>query len=96
MRVIMFQQDGYCFSPDIDGGNDMAAKQITKDMLVTDVLKVDDDIASILIQNGMGCIFCPASQMESVEAACFVHGIDPQDIVDQVNEYLQDKYEAEA
>ncbi len=73
----------------------MAAKQINKDMLITDVLKVDQDIAVILIQNGMGCIFCPASQMESVEQACFVHGINSDDIIEQVNEYLQDKYEAE-
>lgn len=74
----------------------MAAKQINKDMLISDVLQMDEDIANILIQDGMGCIFCPASQMESVEAACYVHGIDPSEIVDQVNEYLQDKYEAEA
>lgn len=73
----------------------MGAKKIAKNMLISEVLEVDDDIASILIQNGMGCIFCPASQMESVEEACFVHGIDPDDIIEQVNEYLQDKYEAE-
>ena len=73
----------------------MGAKKIAKNMLISEVLEVDDDIASILIQNGMGCIFCPASQMESVEEACFVHVIDPDDIIEQVNEYLQDKYEAE-
>ncbi len=74
----------------------MAAKQIEKNMLIADILKVDTDIAAILIQNGMGCIFCPASQMESVEEACFVHGIDADEIIEQINEYLQDKYEAEA
>ncbi|MCF0136633.1 MAG: DUF1858 domain-containing protein [Lachnospiraceae bacterium] len=69
-------------------------KQITKDMIVADILNVDPDIASILAANGMGCIFCFASQSESLEAACFVHGMDPDDILEQVNEYLQDKYEA--
>jgi len=73
---------------------DMA--KVTKDTVISDALMIDGGIADILMGSGMGCIFCPASQMESVEAACFVHGIDPQDIVDQVNEYLQDKYEAEA
>lgn len=71
-------------------------KQITKDMLVADILQVDEDIAAILANNGMGCIFCFASQSESLEAACFVHGIDPDEILEQVNEYLSDKYEAEA
>lgn len=73
----------------------MAAKKIEKNMLIADILKVDEDIAAILIQNGMGCIFCPASQMESVEEACFVHGIDADDVIEQINEHLQDKYEAE-
>ena len=71
-------------------------KQISKDMIIADVLEVDPDIAGILIHNGMGCIFCFASQSESVEEACFVHGIDPDEIIEQVNEYLQDKHEAEA
>lgn len=67
-------------------------KQITKDMIVSEILAVDEDIAEILAQNGMGCIFCFASQSESLEAACYVHGMDADDILDQINEYLQDKY----
>ena len=68
----------------------MAAKQINKDMLIADILQVDKDIAAILFQNGMGCVFCPASQMESLEEACFVHGLKVEEVLEQVNEYLQD------
>lgn len=70
-------------------------KGITKDMIVADILAVDPDIAAILADSGMGCIFCFASQSESLEEACFVHGIDSDEILEQVNEYLHDKYEAE-
>ena len=65
-------------------------KQISKDMIIADVLEVDPDIAGILIQNGMGCIFCFASQSESVEEACFVHGIDPDEIIEQVMQSVLD------
>jgi len=37
---------------------------------------------------GMGCIHCPASQMESLSEACAVHGIDGEEIVDALNDYL--------
>lgn len=64
---------------------------VTKDMIIADLLKVDEEIASILINNGMGCIFCPASLGETLEQACFVHGLEVNDILDQINEYLADK-----
>lgn len=71
-------------------------KQISKDMIVTEVLAVDQDIAAILMQNDMGCIFCHVSEYETLAEACFVHGQDADEIVEQVNEYLRDKFEAEA
>lgn len=68
-------------------------QQVTKDMIIADLLKIDREIAAILIQNGMGCIFCPASQGESLEEACFVHGMNPDDIMEEINDFLADKAE---
>ncbi|MBQ1366673.1 MAG: DUF1858 domain-containing protein [Firmicutes bacterium] len=67
--------------------------EITKDMIIADILKADRDIAAILIQNGMGCIFCPASQGESLEEACFVHGMNPDEIMEEINDFLAAKAE---
>jgi len=68
-------------------------KSVSKDMIISDILAIDDEIAAILIANGMGCIFCPASQGESLEEACFVHGMNADEIMDEINEYLADKAE---
>ena len=37
---------------------------------------------------GMHCLGCPSSQMESLEEAAMVHGLNPDDLVAKINEYL--------
>ena len=37
---------------------------------------------------GMHCLGCPASRGESVEQACMVHGVDADEIVEQLNAAL--------
>ena len=38
---------------------------------------------------GMHCLGCPASQMESLEDACMVHGFDPAQVVEAINERIE-------
>lgn len=63
-------------------------KQINKEMRIGELLHVDDIIAPILMREGMHCLGCPASQMESLEEACMVHGIDCDQLVSNINEVL--------
>jgi hybrid cluster-associated redox disulfide protein len=63
-------------------------KQINKDMRIGELLYVDEIIAPILIREGMHCLGCPASQMETLEEACMVHGIDCDALTGQINEIL--------
>ena len=49
-------------------------KEVTKDMIIGDMLAQDMSIAAILMNAGMHCIGCPSSQGESLEEACLVHG----------------------
>ena len=49
---------------------------------------VNDNIAPILMRAGMHCLGCPSSQMETLEEACMVHGIDCDVLVSQINEIL--------
>ena len=51
----------------------------------------DFDLASVLMEGGMHCIGCPASQGESLEEAAMVHGIDPDLLLVKLNTYLQEK-----
>lgn len=67
--------------------------QITKDMIIADILAVDPSIAAILMAAGMHCIGCPASQGEALEEACMVHGMNPDEVLKDINEYLAKKAE---
>lgn len=65
--------------------------QVTKDMIIADVISLDQGTVPILLGIGMHCIGCPASQGESLEEAAMVHGIPVEDLVNQINEYLESK-----
>ena len=61
--------------------------KVTKDMLMGDILNTDkaETIAEILMAEGMHCVGCPSSLMESLEDACAVHGIDVEPILAKIN-----------
>lgn len=67
------------------------AKQVTKDMLIYEILETDPGNAAILMASGMHCVGCPSSAMESLEDACIVHGMDVDDVIYSINEYLERK-----
>lgn len=67
------------------------AAQITKKTLIGEMLQEDMGIAAILMASGMHCVGCPASQMESLEEACMVHGMNADDVLASINEYLEGK-----
>lgn len=64
---------------------------IDKSILIGELIQVDENVPAILMRAGMHCLGCPASQGESLEEACFVHGIDCDVLVSQINEYLAAK-----
>ena len=60
--------------------------EVSKDMKIGELLEIAPEKINILLEAGMHCIGCPASQAETLEEACMVHGIDVQDILDVINE----------
>ena len=65
--------------------------KVGKETMIGELLQIDADIAPILFGIGMHCLGCPASQMETVEEAAMVHGIDPDDLVEEINSFLMSK-----
>ena len=65
------------------------AKQVTKDMLIHQIIEVDPGNAAILMASGMHCVGCPSAAMESLEEACMVHGMDCDALVEEINNYFQ-------
>ena len=60
--------------------------QITKETKIGELLEINADAAApVLLSIGMHCLGCPASQMESIEEAAAVHGVDADALVERLN-----------
>ena len=70
------------------------AAQITKDMIINDIISIEEAIVPILMASGMHCVGCPSARGETLEEACFVHGMDADQVINEINEYLAQKEEA--
>ena len=65
----------------------MAAK-IEKTTIIGDVLDIAPETAPLFMAIGMHCLGCPASQGESIEEACMVHGTNADELVAKLNAFL--------
>ncbi|MBE5961966.1 MAG: DUF1858 domain-containing protein [Lachnospiraceae bacterium] len=59
-----------------------------KTMLIGELIHMDPQIPQILMEAGMHCLGCPSSQMESLEDACAVHGMDVNALLERINAVL--------
>lgn len=59
--------------------------EIKKDTKIGEILDKNPEKAEVLINAGMLCIGCPASQAETLEEACEVHGIAVEDLIEKLN-----------
>ena len=63
---------------------------ITKDTFIGEILEMNADTAPFFLEMGMHCLGCPAARNETVEEACAVHGVDCEELVAKINEFLAD------
>ena len=59
--------------------------KIEKTTKIGELLEIAPEKAEILLNAGMHCLGCPASQEETIEEACMVHGIDVEEILNELN-----------
>ena len=59
--------------------------EITKNTRIGELLEVAPEKAELLLEAGMHCLGCPASQAETLEEACEVHGINVDELVEKLN-----------
>ena len=64
-------------------------QEVTKDMSIGEVLRMNRGTARIFMEFGMHCLGCPHATAESIADACAAHGSDPDALVQKLNEYLQ-------
>lgn len=59
--------------------------KIEKTTKIRELLEKEPEKANILLEAGMHCLGCPASQAETLEEACQVHGIDVEKLLKELN-----------
>lgn len=52
---------------------------------IGELLEKAPEKAEILLEAGMHCLGCPASQAETIAEACDVHGIDVEELIKKLN-----------
>ncbi|MBP2025375.1 DUF1858 domain-containing protein [Peptoniphilus stercorisuis] len=58
---------------------------VNKDTVIGDILMTKPEAIGTLMSFGMGCVMCPASQTETLEEACLVHGMQVEPLVEAIN-----------
>ena len=65
------------------------AVTITKDTIIGDILDIAPETAPLFMAIGMHCLGCPASRGETVEEACMVHGIEVEELLEELNKQIE-------
>ena len=59
--------------------------KIEKNTKIGEIVEKAPEKVDILLSGGMHCLGCPASQAETLEEACMVHGIDVEEVLEKLN-----------
>ena len=61
---------------------------VNKQMQIMELLSLNPNVKDVLLGFGLHCLTCPMAQMETLEEACMVHDVDPDLVIEKVNEFL--------
>jgi hybrid cluster-associated redox disulfide protein len=60
--------------------------KVEKDMTIGEIIRENPKSVRVLMSFGLGCLGCPASQMETLEEASMVHGLDVDELIQALNQ----------
>ena len=65
----------------------MAEKKFNRDMVIGEVLEMNPAAIKVIGKYfGQGCFTCPGMKMESIAFGALMHNMDPEAIVNELNE----------
>ena len=67
----------------------MAKKKITKGISFAELMEKYPEAIEFLFEKGMHCIGCPMSTGETLEQGALVHGLDPDELVKEMNKRIE-------
>ena len=62
--------------------------KITKDMGLVEIIQSYPETIEIFQKYGFGCLGCAAARFENLEAGAKVHGVDPDMMVEEMNQII--------
>lgn len=68
--------------------------QISKDTTMGRILKMDEGMGDFLMDQGLHCVSCSASKNEPLSMACTVHGLDADVMLEKIQNFINENYEA--
>ena len=68
----------------------MGTTVVNRKTLIGEIVNQYPETAEVLLGIGMHCLGCPASQAESLEDACAVHGVDSESVIKAINDKIVD------
>ena len=69
----------------------MGITVVNRKTLIGEIVNQYLETAEVLLGIGMHCLGCPASQAESLEDACAVHGVDPESVIKAINDKIAER-----
>ena len=63
--------------------------KVTKDMGIIEIVQNYPESLEVVAKYGLGCIGCAAARFENLEAGAKVHGVDPEQMVAEINELIE-------
>ncbi len=61
---------------------------VNKDTKIFDILMENRETAPFFLEMGMHCLGCPSARNETLGQACAVHGINPEELAERINAFL--------
>lgn len=68
-----------------NNNNNKSNDKVTKDMIISDIVKMGEEYQLVLLGFGMSCLGCPISTGETLEQGALAHDIDLEMLLDELN-----------
>lgn len=65
------------------------SEKVTKEMGILEIVQQHPEALQVFAKYGLGCIGCAAARFENLEAGAKVHGVDPEQMVAEINALIQ-------
>jgi hybrid cluster-associated redox disulfide protein len=69
--------------------------KIDKKMKLSEIFSRDQELAMVLMEKGMHCCGCPIAMEETLEQGAMAHGLNPDELVKELNKKLESKTKKE-